>query len=167
MSKSPQSILSRPSSNEGSASLGYLWAVAAATVAFMVLRLGVELSRDGRLVLSTAFAEFLLLWLVVGTVFCVLAFVTTMPFVWAVYRLAVRFKIRNVGYFAASGAIVGLIFSPLYVYALPGFLNQETLFDTWRLWAPLFVLSGLCGAVTFWYKAGRYIGFAQADVLNS
>jgi hypothetical protein len=161
MSKRTQSPLYQASYSGGSASLAYLWAVAAATVAFMVLRIGVELSRDARLVFSTAFAEFLVLWLMLGTVFCVVAFVMAMPPVWVVYRLAVRFKIRNVVYFAASGAFAGLIFSPLYVYALPGFLNQETLFDTWRLWAPLFVLSGLCGAVAFWYKAGRYIGFTK------
>lgn len=100
--------------------------------------------------------------LIMAGFFWVVAFLAALPAVALARATARRFKIRNIVYYLACGALTGLVLTPLYVLIGPqqSWQNEQNFSEDCITWGPIFIACGACGAITFWLKAGRHIGQA-------
>jgi len=144
----------------------YLWAVTATAVALAAAHLWADATlrwvSHGLPSLSLIVALFVTYW--------VLTFVCAgIPFI-AAYWFARWFSIKSGFYYVMCGAFIGTLFVPALVYI--GLFPVEQIFasvepeyqwpfiDQCRVQClsivPWVALSGVFGALVFWWKAGRY-----------
>ncbi len=153
---------SRNSSSETSrVIIGYLCAVNVATLAFLIYEVWQDFAQPATALVPPE-------WIISGIMFWIFAFATAAwPFA-ATLTLARRLGIRSALYYFACGAITGVVLT--LVILLPAWQfpseHDESFFRNWMELAPRFTVSGACGAVAFWYKAGRRIGLAQVQAPN-
>lgn len=157
--------LARSSKEQDSVIVGYLCAVTAATLAFLFHHAWRDIA-DGA-VPAVPFPERLgqlvSVWAIFGSVFWIYAFFTAAwPFA-ATLTVARRCHIRGVLYYAVCGALTGIILT--LVVLLPAWKHpadhDESFLQDWISMSPPFMIYGVCGALAFWYKAGRHIGQAR------
>ncbi len=153
--------------------LGYFCAVNVATLSYVLVNTVTAL-REGATA-DRSLAEWLLpvvamMWL--GAFFWFFGFITAMLPVAAIWALARRLRIASVFYYAAGGALTGVILTPVAVFLGDFFLGSwdapvRTLLVSWAEEAPRFAFVGACGALAFWYKAGRHLDRAWLERLGS
>jgi len=138
--------------NSDSVGCAYVRAVGAATLTFVGWQLLTHFLHPNwfHLVLMTPF-----LFISIGIViFCT----ALLPFL-MVRWLAKTLSINSIWYFAASGAVVGLLLSPLAIVAMADDSAPQPAFsEMFANAAPLFAASGAIGALVYWWRAGRFFG---------
>lgn len=142
---------------------GYVRAVngaAAAYIALFLLKVSTESSPGSSLV--SALPWDIVPLCIVGVTFWVAAFFTAWPLYAATYFVARHFRIRSAFYYVACGALTGLVLTPIFVAIGPqmSWQNENDFREDSLTWGPILVMSGLCGALAFWHKIGRYLGRA-------
>jgi hypothetical protein len=146
--------------------IGYLCAVTAATLAFLVHAgwrdLALQAVGTDPMTDSVWRA---LPWLgFFGPMFWVYAlFTAAWPFA-ATLTMARRWNIRSPFYYLACGAVSGIILT--LVVLLPAWKHpsehDESFLQDWLRLGPSFLLYGVCGSLAFWFIAGRRLPLPHA-----
>jgi hypothetical protein len=141
------------SSDSWRAGVGYLFAVTMATIAF-VLKSAWSVDAGA----SNWFGLFVEVEVIIA--FWIHAFfMAAWPYA-ATLAVARRYRIGNILYYLACGAVTGTLLT--LVVLIPAWKHPSEhdggFIDDWLRLVPSFAAYGCCGALAFWYKAGRHLG---------
>lgn len=144
--------------------LGYFCAINAATLSYVVVNTVPTLREAGPA--DRSLGEWLMpvfAMMLLGTFFWFFGFIAGIAPLAVIWTLARRLRINNVFYYLAGGALTGIILTPLANFFFNVFLitwdsPERTVLVAWMEEAPRFAFVGVCGALAFWYKAGRHVG---------
>jgi hypothetical protein len=139
---------------------GYFCAVTATTVSFLL-----EASFENPLTPAADVVwDRLTIVAVVGQVFWFVAFFAALPLFAAACVIARRLKIRSVFYYGAWGAVTGLVLTPVAQWLTPADEAVRSFVQDIMFLAPKFMFYGLCGALAYWYVAGRRLGLGRHTI---
>jgi hypothetical protein len=135
--------------------LGYLGAVAAASISFTMLLMLLFLIYPG--LPPFTYDERLFLMLIMVPIFGVVALVTALPPFLAALKIAKLIGTNAAWYYAVSGAVTGLILTPvaLIITTRPYWLFWDAMLTYFPRVALFFILIGAVGGLTFWSICGR------------
>jgi hypothetical protein len=136
---------------------GYLCAVAAATLSFIIA----EMARDA---LTTGLNPFrqdrLTMMIIVGAMFALIAGMSALAPFLVVRSIAKRIGINAAWYFIVCGAMTGVILTPVAFMIAPASDNDVTFWEgaytALMVAGPFFMLSGALGGLTYWWIIGRH-----------
>jgi hypothetical protein len=137
---------------------GYLWSVTGATVPVFILMAALSLVSFWR----SAEVWHLAQPFVSGAIFWIFAFVAGLiPFATSV-AIGIRFTIRSGWFYALCGILTGLLLAKLWMVSS----DIARYFDASPPPEPgenvavagVFVMAGFAGAMTYWWKRGRFLG---------
>lgn len=142
--------------------LGYLFSISGATLIFAadLSVWGIAQGASSSVPFPNRIWSFELPIIIWAIAFWIFALLTAWPPFAVTWRIAKRFGIRNLAYYALCGAATGLLLTPVFVYIEPKMMWSEDIMfvEDFRRWAPTLILCGTYGALAFWYKTGRHLG---------
>lgn len=151
--------------------IGYVWSVTAAAAVFTILGTVRTVYVSGA---PSDPLQLIVLTLVAGVIFWMIAFMLALFPVLAMYLIAQRLRIRHVGYYLAGGSLLSCALAALFAHPLP--LRDALMFGRFLLSAEPFTYSrqaqqglkeflylsqvmlpaSLVGILLFWARVGRW-----------
>jgi len=147
---------------------GHLWAVAGASLLLLIAWSSKGVVDD--FMLASFSPGRFLLWVIMNLLvlffywllFAAFTWITAVIPIMAVFLTAEKFRIRNIFYYIVSGALTGVLATPVFT-ARGGVVPYLAFHGAWIGDVPLVASCGAFGGFLYWWKAGRWAGAAPAN----